>query len=229
VDGFIVISTATHRESDYLPGLQTAGIPIVLINRAATYPYFDQINWDSGKGVLAATRHLVALGHRRIAHLEGPPGRLSSTIERMQGYRAGLAEAGLPFNPDYVQGGDFTAPEETWRQAMRTLLDLSPRPTALIAADHRTAAVSMKTAIAAGLRVPHDMAIIGIDDVPLTHYLEPALTTLRLPIQEAGQLAVELLLGRLAGRSSPPEQIMLDCPLVIRDSCGASLTGSPEQ
>jgi LacI family transcriptional regulator len=94
--------------------------------------------------------------------------------------------------------------------------------TAIIGADDIVAAVAMRTVKSAGLRVPQDMAVVGIDDQPFSMYLDPALTTMQLPVIEAGKRAIQLLLGRIDGRRVRPQHILLPCPLVVRESCGAS-------
>lgn len=222
VAGIVFLSTSQRRGDDRLLELKRLGLPVVLVNRATLHKEFDQINWDNVTGVATIVEHLARLGHRRIAHLRGPVERRSSD-ERLLGYRQALEKCGLPYRPEYVRSGDFTAPPDTWRQSTLDLLAISPRLTAIIGADDIVAAVAMRTVKHAGLRVPQDMAVVGIDDQPFAMYLDPALTTLQLPVIEAGKLAIQLLLGRIDGRRIRPKHIMLPCPLVVRESCGATL------
>ncbi len=222
VAGIIFLSTSQRCDDDRLLELKRLGLPVVLVNRATLHNGFDQINWDNTTGVATIVEHLVRLGHRHIAHLRGPVERRSSD-ERLQGYQQALEKCGLPYRPDYVRSGDFTAPPDTWRQSTLDLLATSPRPTAIIGADDIVAAVAMRTVKNAGLRVPQDMAVVGIDDQPFSMYLDPALTTIQLPVIEAGKRAIQLLLGRIDGRRVRPQHIKLPCPLVVRESCGATL------
>jgi DNA-binding LacI/PurR family transcriptional regulator len=130
----------------------------------------------------------------------------------------------LPYSEDYVRSGDFTETPELWRQSTLELLDLEPRPTAIIAADDIVAATVMKTVHQTGLAVPQDIAVVGIDDQPFCSYLNPALTTVRLPVAEAGKRAVEMLLDQIAGKRIEKEHLELPCPLIVRESCGAYLS-----
>jgi LacI family transcriptional regulator len=219
VDGIIFLSTSQYLEDDHLQELHVAGMPVVLVNRATSYDVFDQVNWDNTAGVTAAIEHLVALGHSRIAFLHGPAQRRSSD-ERMRGYQAGLERCGLVWRPEYIQPGDFTGQPEAWRRSTLNLLALSPQPTAILAADDVVAAITMKTVLNAGLQVPGDIAVVGIDDQPFCTYLVPALSTVRLPVVEAGRTAVNMLLNRIAGRRTLVEHVLLPCPLIVRESCG---------
>jgi len=181
---------------------------------------FDHINWDETNGVIAAVEHLIGLGHTRIAHLRGPEARRSGE-NRLAGYRAALERHGLPFRSEYVRSGDYTASPDLWRRSTLELLDLSPRPTAIVASDDIVAIVAMKTVQQAGLRVPQDVAVVGFDDQHFCEYTNPALTTVRSPVLEAGRRAVEMLLQRIAGKDAEAEHLLLPCRLVVRESCGA--------
>ena len=138
----------------------------------------------------------------------------------MQGYRLGLERYQLEYCEGYVGSGDFEASPETWKQSTLELLALSPRPTAIIAADDIVAATVMRTVQRAGLRVPQDMTIVGFDDQPFCTYLNPALTTIQLPVIEAGRRAIEMLFARLEGAQPAAQQVTLPCPLVVRESSG---------
>jgi DNA-binding LacI/PurR family transcriptional regulator len=219
VDGLIFLSTSEYIEDDYLAELYGTGLPAVLVNRATSQTGFDRINWDNAGGVTAAVAHLAGLGHRRIAYLHGPVQRRSSA-ERLRGYQTGLVRSGLPCREELIRPGDFTAPPENWQRSTEELLGLSPRPTAIIAADDIVAAIVMKTVRCAGLAVPGDIAVMGIDDQPFCTYLNPSLSTVRLPVVDAGRLAVQFLIDRIAGRRTEAEHILLPCPLVVRESCG---------
>jgi DNA-binding LacI/PurR family transcriptional regulator len=194
----------------------------VLVNRASRHPCFDQINWDNTSGVTLAVEHMIRLGHRRIALVTGPDNR-KSTAERIAGYRQALAAFGLPDNADYYAPGDYTSARSQWEETARRILAMSPRPTAAIASDDAVAAFVMRTLQRTGVRVPEDIAVIGIDDQPFASYLNPALTTVRLPIPQAGEMAVTMLMGRLAGSQDEGRHVMLPCELIVRESCGASL------
>jgi LacI family transcriptional regulator len=222
VEGIIFLSTSDYRDNGVSAGLVDR-IPIVTINRAGTGGDFDRISWDNVQGIADAVRHLYRLGHHRIAFLRGPSDR-QGTDERLQGYQSGLAECGLEFVSLYVASGDYTAEPVDWQQATEQLLSAPTRPTAVIASDDSVAAVVMRTVQGHGLRIPADMAVVGVDDQPFAALLTPALTTVRLPIIEAGQQAITLLLERLRDRSSGAARMMLPTTLVVRESCGAAQT-----
>ncbi len=220
VDGLIFLSVSQEVDNDYVLELDRLQVPTVFVNRAITYESLDSINWDDTSGVIQAMEYLIRLGHRRIAHLRGPKGRLSGT-NRLRGYRLSLQKHNLEYRRDYVRSGDYTSSPETWRHSMLKLLDLTPRPTAIIASDDIVAAIAVKTIQQAGLRVPQDISVVGIDDQHFCSYLNPALTTVRLPVLEAGRRAVEMVLERIAGQRANVEHVLLPCSLIVRNSCAA--------
>lgn len=222
--GIIFLSTSNYKDDTPLLELKELGLPVVLINRPTQSDCFDRINWDNEGGVAAAVDHLVRLGHRCIAHMRGPAERQSSE-ERVQGYLKALAKWGLSYREDYMPLADYTAPQDTWERTTLELLAVTPRPTAIIASDDIVAAVAIRTIKSIGLRVPHDVAVVGIDDQPFSSYFDPALTTVKLPIIEAGRQGIEMLLARISGDCQQPRHIVLPCSLVIRESCGAKLLG----
>jgi LacI family transcriptional regulator len=218
VDGVIFISTSDYGDDSHLSRFASA-VPLVTINRAGPEGIFDRVSWDNVGGVASAVRHLFQLGHRRIGHLRGPSDR-QSTDERFRGYLSGLEECNLEYRPEYVAVGDYTAPSHLWEAAAEQLLGLPDRPTAIISSDDSVAAVVIRAAAARGLTVPDKLAVVGIDDQPFADFLTPPLTTLRLPLIEAGQEAMMLLLKRLEGEPAEPRHVVLPTALVIRRSCG---------
>lgn len=220
VDGIIYLSTSTYPQDDYLTQLPPSAPPMVLINRGKTYDdTFDQISLDHFEGINKLIDYLVELGHTRIAHLYGPQTRHGS-VERLRGYRAGLERHRLAYYEDYVQPGDYEATQAEWEQATLELLNVSPRPTVIIAANDIVAATAMRTVQRAGFHVPKDISIVGIDNHPFCTYLNPALTTVQFPIIEAGKLATELLLTRTKSRRIKAKKVTLSYPLIIRESSG---------
>jgi len=220
IDGVIFLSTSHYTQDTHLLPLQAAGVPVVLVNRATDAAGFDRVDWDNAGGMESAVAHLVRLGHRYIAHLHGPSDR-RSTAERLLGYRRALATRDIQFQDSYTLPGDYTTAIEPWHEAVMRLLNLSTPPTAIVTSDDTAAAIVMRAIQRAGLRVPEDIAVIGVDDQPFSAYLNPALTTVRLPILTAGEHAMEMLLKRMDGVLTQPEHIILPCHLVVRESCGA--------
>lgn len=219
VDGIIFLSTSQYLDDSHLLELKQIELPVVLVNRATLHNDFDQINWDNTSGIGQAVDYLVQLGHRNIALLRGPQERRSS-VERLAGYRLGLERHGIPFREEFVQPGDYTASPAQWRQSTLNLLTLTPRPTAIIASDDTVAAIVLSTLQGAGLRIPHDISVVGFDDQSFCTFLNPTLTTVRLPIIEAGKRAGEMLLQRISGNRTHIEHLTLPCPLILRDSTG---------
>jgi LacI family repressor for deo operon, udp, cdd, tsx, nupC, and nupG len=227
IDGLIFLSTSVYADHNFLVHLPPLSPPVVLINRAVAYREgVDQISFDNVQGMIEAVDHLVRLGHTRIAHLSGPITRHSSR-QRLEGYRLGLEKHGLPYCEAYVRPADYQMPQELWERSTLELLDVDPRPTAIIGANDVVAATAMRTVQQAGLRVPEDINVVGIDDQPFCTYLNPALTTLQLPVLEAGKLAIEMLLARIGGKRTATEHLILPCSLVERESTGltASVNG----
>jgi LacI family transcriptional regulator len=220
VDGIIILSTSAYLEHNHLLDLPPSMPPIVLINRVTPFEgRFDQIDFDHFHGVVNAVDYLAGLGHKLIAHLVGPENR-GSTHDRLNGYKAGLEQHRLPLIEAYVVPGNFDQPPENWEKSTLELINVSPRPTAIIAANDRVAAVVMRTIQKAGLRVPEEISIIGIDNQPFCIYLNPALTTVQLPVIEAAEIATNMLLGKLSGQRAEAEQVILPCPLIVRESTG---------
>lgn len=220
VDGLIFLSNSFYLAEDFLAGLPASSPPLVLVNRTTEQEGFDQIQFDNLGGIVAAVHWLAQQGHRRIAHLHGRPNRRSFD-ERQRGYRQGLAESGLDYCPAYVRLADYAGRPDEWAEETRALLALSPRPTAILTTNDVVAATVMRTVQQAGWRTPEEISLVGFDDQPFGAFLNPALTTVQLPVIEAGRRAIELLLARIAGeRTGPPERITLPCPLVVRESSG---------
>ncbi|MCB0154121.1 MAG: substrate-binding domain-containing protein, partial [Anaerolineae bacterium] len=187
---------------------------------------FDYLNFDNVAGIVEAVDYLVGLGHRHIAHLTGAPAK-KSTAERVEGYKMGLARHGIAFRLDYLRPGGLETAGQGAETACLELLALTPRPTAIITATDIVGAYVLRTIQRAGLRVPEDISVIGVDDQPLCTYLNPALTTVRMPIVEAGKLGIELLLERLAAPGQPTRQLTMPCPLIVRESTSQAVEAVP--
>jgi LacI family transcriptional regulator len=165
-------------------------------------------------GGLEAARHLIALGHRRLAFISGPP-TFRSSHERLGGFEDGLAEAGLALDPRHVAEGAYTF--ESGITAARALLAQDRRPTAIFAGNDEMAAGVLQAAREAGLSVPGDLSVVGFDDFQIASRIWPALTTIRTPTREIGRLAAEKLMGREDERRDPKQRLP---SLVVRESSG---------
>lgn len=202
--------------------LDAAGIPIILLDRCI-YPYprrskYDLVGIDNRRGGHAVTRHLIDLGCRRIAFIARPFS--ASTVDaRIAGYREALFEADLPADRELIQRIDAAD-----SAAVRALLD-SARPDAFVCANDHTAALLMRTLAGFSIRVPEDIGIAGIDDVKYANLLQIPLTTLRQPCNDLGAIALLAMLDRIGHPTLPTRDILLDCKLIVRRSCGSHLSG----
>jgi LacI family transcriptional regulator len=218
VDGLIFMSTSQRQESRHLT--QTDGIPVVAINRYGGPPQLIRILWDDRAGARAVVQHLLDLGHRRIGLIGGPRGRLSAQ-RRLQGYKDAHRASRVPVDSRLVVGGDYTV--EAGLNGMHRLLRLSPAPTAVIATNDTMAIGALRVIQTTGLRCPDDVAVVGIGDPPFMAFAAPPLTTVALPVEEAGRRAAERLLEQVRGGPTTARTEELPCRMVIRDSSGAPL------
>jgi LacI family transcriptional regulator len=169
-------------------------------------------------------RHLVDLGHRRIAIIRGVAGNFDSE-ERVRGYHAALADAGLSAPAEYAVSGDFN--EATAFHATTELLRADPRPTAIFAANDAMAIGAISALREAGLRVPDDVAVGGFDDIPMARYLDPPLSSVHVDISALGELATLRLISALQDKDHHQRrEDVLPTTLVLRRSCGARAPAS---
>ena len=168
-----------------------------------------------GSAAMQATHHLVSLGHRRIGAITGPLGWMA-TVGRLRGYHAGLAGAGVLPDPRLEIVADFQV--AGGRTAAERLLGLAQPPTAILAFNDDMAIGALQAAAGAGLDVPRDLSVVGIDDVPEAVLVTPALTTVRQPLAEMGRMAVSLLLRLLEHQQYEPLHVELATSLVVRAS-----------
>jgi DNA-binding LacI/PurR family transcriptional regulator len=166
-----------------------------------------------------ATNHLVSLGHRRIAFLPGPR-KYKTLIDRHDGYLRALADLGLSTTPELQPLPIPGTPRKGYLQ-MRQLLALTEPPTAVVATSDKSALGALEALREAGLRVPQDVALVGIDDIPGAEYTEPPLTTVHWPKRELGVLAVRRLLHRIEHSGTVPLKTLVPCQMMVRGTCGA--------
>ncbi|HET9146704.1 MAG TPA: LacI family DNA-binding transcriptional regulator [Acetobacteraceae bacterium] len=222
VDGLIVAPSADGGPAA-LERLRRQQAAIVQIDRVAN-PSCDAVVVANECGARRLVRHLAACGHRRIGMLTGLPG-LSSTRERIAGYRTGLRDAGLPYDENLLACGEYSA--EPARQAAARLLAEADPPTALFASNNLMTLGALQALAEHGLTVPDDIALAAFDDFAWSDLFKPHLTTVAQPCREIGQAAVRLLLERLADPDLPPRLVRLPVELRHRNSCGCAAGAPP--
>ena len=222
VDGFI--SLGLSPDDPALETLDRIGIPTVLIDSLSS-PGHPAVNVDDVGGADAAAEHLLKLGHRDLAVILLPPTRAQAeptptAARRLAGYQAAIDRAGAPAPFTFTAGVSVPAGV----RAFDALPKGERRPTGVLAMSDMTAFGVMAAAIAAGLRVPEDISIVGYDDLPMAAWTTPPLTTVRQPIVEKGRLAARMLIQRLQGKEveSPPT---LETSLVVRKSTAHPMKG----
>lgn len=216
VDGILFVATGDKTNS--ISETLGENFPILLVDRELVGVRTDVIIVDNHQGGLLATRHLLELGHRRIACISGPS-RLRPSSERISGYTQALEEAGLAFDPELFRMGDFHP--SSGYQATLALLAVADPPTAVFTCNDLMAIGVIRAASELGRRVPDDLALVGFDDIELASYTIPPLTTISQPIDRMGDLAARTLIQRIEedGLQAPTRQL-LPVELVVRGSCG---------
>jgi LacI family transcriptional regulator len=215
VDGLIV-SPSADGGGVALDRLRLQKQKIVQIDRLAN-PACDAVVVENAEGARLLISHLISCGHRRIAMLTGLPG-LSSTRERIEGYRAGLRDGGIRFDQALLACGDYSA--EPARRATESLLAAADPPTAIFASNNLMTLGAMQALAERGLAIPEDIALVAFDDFTWADQFKPHLTTIAQPCRAIGEAAVRLLLERLADPDLPPRLVRLPVEFRHRDSCG---------
>jgi LacI family transcriptional regulator len=213
-DGVILVTS--ELTEDQLGQLRVADIPLVVLDPAnpppPDLPSVGATNWAGG---LAATEHLLGLGHRRIGAIGGPADYLCSRA-RIDGYRSALDRAGLPFDPALIRHGDFHHEGGFARGA--ELLSRPDRPTAIFAGSDQQAFGVYEAARQRGLRIPQDLSVVGFDDLPVARWASPPLTSVRQPLAEMGRTAAQMLGDLIEGVPLRSNRVELATELIIRES-----------
>jgi len=221
VDGLVVMS----------PDIDAAALvanlpddcPVVLLNCVVEGTDYDSLNIDNFGGAYAMVTHLLGRGHERIAFIAGHE-RNHDAAERLRGYRAALRNARAESKKEWERTGDFT--ESSGYRAASEIAALSPRPTAIFAANDSMAIGALSALREADLRVPQDVAVAGFDDIPMARYMSPPLTSVHVAIGELGERATRTLLHAIEEKNQHAKvQDTLPTTLVIRQSCGGDHRG----
>jgi LacI family transcriptional regulator len=223
VDGLIL---APSGESyPYLERMMRTNPALVFVDRVVPGPPVPSVLLDNVEAARTATQHLLALGHRRVAMVTERPG-ISTTGERLSGYRAALDACGIAYDGSLVADGHSRV--EDARHATSRLLALDDRPTALLVGNNLMTVGAVVAIGQQGLEVPRDIALVGFDDAIWADAFRPRLTTIAQPTYDFGRTAAELLMRRIESPGTDvPARILLPGRLVIRESSGVALTPAP--
>lgn len=216
VDGLLMMPPLNFEA--YQNTLCESAVPVVLIDQASKDNTISAVIPTNKQGAYDATNYLIELGHRRIGFITGPM-EMGCSIDRLRGYKAALADHGISFDQNLSIGGNFR--EDDGYEAARQLLNLVPRPTAIIASNDFSAMGAYNAIRDASLLVPDDISLIGFDDIPMASYTNPPLTTVQLPIRQMGQEAVRLLLEQIKNPEQSCSPVHLSTRLMVRESCAA--------
>jgi DNA-binding LacI/PurR family transcriptional regulator len=213
VDGILL--SGPRQDDEELMKLHRQRVPILLMGQlpGADIPFVDV---DATAGAGQAVNHLIELGHQRIAMITNAPLDYTSAQQRCEGYQQSLKRAALPIEQSLIREGNYTP--ASGYEAMKFLLRLTPRVTAVFVASDVVAMGAMLAIKEAGLRIPDDLAIVGFDDIPLAEYYDPPLTTIRLPAFGLGWAGGDRLARLIQGDGIDEENMFLGSELVVRKS-----------
>jgi LacI family xylobiose transport system transcriptional regulator len=211
-----VVLVFSDLPAEYRAMLRSRVIPFVIIDPAGDpspeVPSVGSANWSGG---LMATRHLIELGHTKIAAITGPDDMMCSHA-RIDGFRSAMTAAGLPIRPEWIRFGDFHT--AGGQEHGRDLLAADDRPTAIFAGSDLQALGVLEAVRALGMRVPDDLSVVGYDDIPLAKWVSPRLTTIRQPLMRMAEEATRLVLQMAEAPLENVPRMDLATSLVVRES-----------
>jgi LacI family transcriptional regulator len=213
-DGLLVVVPIVGE--GYLDGLRAANFPHVLVDVDSGDGKSPSVGITNWQGAYDATRYLIELGHRRIGMISDVM-ELTTTISRVGGYRQALTDHGIAYDSDLVLEDDYASPRT--RALTETLLSMPDAPTAIFTTGDVSAFRIMEALRLNHIRIPQDISLVGFDDVPHSKMVYPALTTVHHPLYEMGRMAVRNLLEQIENPGLPPQHILLETRLEIRESC----------
>ncbi|EGT5207139.1 TPA: ribose operon transcriptional repressor RbsR [Cronobacter sakazakii] len=214
VDGLLLLCTETHQPSPAIMKRYPA-IPTVMMDWSPFDGGSDVIQDNSLLGGDIATRYLIDKGYTRIACVTGPLDKTPARL-RLEGYRTAMQRAGLPVAEGYEVIGDFEFAGGL--RAMQSLLALPEPPQAVFMGNDAMAVGAYQALYQAGLRIPQDIALVGYDDIELASYMTPPLTTIHQPKDELGELAIDVLIHRMAQPELQQQRLQLTPELMVRGS-----------
>ena len=221
IDGILIATRGTRVGDETLKSISAQGVAVVTIGRPVGVPAIDCVTANHYQGAFDAVTHLIELGHERIGFI-GASMADAGHLRRFDGYLAALKAAKIDADERYAAGstaGPAFATEQDGYSGLLALQKLKRPPTAIFARNDFTAIGALRAAHTMKLRIPKDLAIAGFDNIPLSAYQTPPLTTVEQPIVEQGRIAAELLLKRIDGSGRRARQLVqLPCRLIVRES-----------
>ena len=211
VDGLIVINPYSDDRFQHIP----EKFPVVFVGAQSHEQKISSVCLDDEKVAYEATRHLISLGHTNIALVTGPMEE-DCSLDRTEGYRRALQEAGIPFDDSKIIEGDWSA--TSGQDALLSFVEQGRVPTAVFAQNDRMAMGVLRAARDVNIKVPTQLAVIGVDDMPLSSYFDPPLTTMRQDMPRIGQEATRMLLDIIQKKNTDQREVKLSAQLVVRQS-----------
>jgi LacI family transcriptional regulator len=215
IDG--IIFSGPRFDDEALQILKNEDFPTVLMGQLPCKDFYC-VDVDNQGAAKIAVRYLIEAGHRRIACITNADLSYTAAVDRLAGYKDALADAGIPDREDYVRLGDFDL--DSGYREMGALLKLDSVPTAVFVASDVVAFGAMAAIREHGKKAPEDLSIVGFDDVPMARFVDPKLTTIRLPAAELGRQTCKMLINIIQHNLPEQKQILLETELIVRDSSG---------
>ncbi len=213
-----VILNGPWRNAPIMPLLKKAGLPFVVTWQTLQDKDVNSVAFDNFQGAYRIVEYLIDLGHRRIGMIAGKFSVSERALMRWKGYRKCLAKHDIPYDRQVVLEKPYTFSEG--KEGMARLLDLADPPTAVFCGNDILAVGGIACAREKGLCVPQDLSVVGFDDMEISAYYDPPLTTVAVPAYEMGRLAVKILIENIRGENKNPRQYTLETKLMIRGSAG---------
>lgn len=211
VDGLIVINPYADKRFENTP----KDFPVVFVGAYSRDTAISSVSLDDERVACEAVQHLISLGHRKIAMITGPMEEDCSQ-DRSKGYTRAMQSAGLEINPAWIIEGDWSA--TSGQVGLQSLIEQNQLPTAIFAQNDRMAMGVLRASREAKLSVPEDLSVIGVDDMPLSSYFDPPLSTMRQDMPEIGREATRILIDIVNKTGRPIRQIKISGELVVRQS-----------
>ncbi len=219
VDGMIAAISMETETFDHFQEIMDKGVPLVLFDRINSDLKTSTVVVDDFEGAFQAVEHLIATGHRRIAHIAGPA-NLTNSQQRLKGYREALHKHHIPIDETLIAHSDFS--QENASKVAEKLLQASSLPDAFFCVNDRVAIGAMLAVKAAGLHIPRDIALVGFNNQPVTAIMEPPISSVSQPAYDMGKAAARILFNQVLEPSNiyTLENLVLKTHLVVRHSSG---------